>query len=383
MLRGAAARESVELGQMLTRLYIDNFRCFVNFEHRPARKQLILGPNGSGKSSFLDALFFLRQFAAAGRVLDDFFILSERTRWLGQPKQVWEIEAALGGAGYVYHLEIEPWLDPPRPRVLSETVHFEGKPIFEFKSGEVHLYNDRFEQTVTYGFDWHRSALATIMPGRDHRTLDDFQIWLGGLLCFRINPFAMGSRAEGESLSPKIDLSNIAAWYRHLVQADPKQNAAMLHSLRGCLDGFSFLGLEPVGENVRLLVAEFDDGAGRTSRFTFKELSDGQRCLICLYTLLHFVLAKGYTVILDEPDNFVSLRELQPWLMAVADVVEEGQGQVLLISHHPEFINQWAPKSGVQFFRDGIGPVRVEQFRGDPDSSLPPSELVARGWERE
>ena len=36
---------------MLTRIYIDNFRCFVNFEYRPERKQLLLGANGSGKSS--------------------------------------------------------------------------------------------------------------------------------------------------------------------------------------------------------------------------------------------------------------------------------------------------------------------------------------------
>ncbi|HEV2963758.1 MAG TPA: AAA family ATPase, partial [Candidatus Angelobacter sp.] len=46
---------------MLTRISIDNFRCFVNFEYRPAQKQLILGANGSGKSSLLDALLFLRR----------------------------------------------------------------------------------------------------------------------------------------------------------------------------------------------------------------------------------------------------------------------------------------------------------------------------------
>jgi len=132
-----------------------------------------------------------------------------------------------------------------------------------------------------------------------------------------------------------------------------------------------------------LLRAEFADGGGRTSEFYFNELSDGQRCLICLYTIPHFVLAKGGTVVLDEPDNFVSLREIQPWLMAVTDAVEEGRGQILLISHHPEFINQWASGSGVQFVRDGIGPVRVEEFRGDPESCLTPSELAARGWECE
>ena len=149
------------------------------------------------------------------------------------------------------------------------------------------------------------------------------------------------------------------------------------------MDGFSYLEPEPAGENVRLLIAELTNGRGGTDKYFFNELSDGQRCLVCLYTILHFVLAKGGTVVLDEPDNFLSLSEFQPWLMAVADVVEEGQGQVLLISHHPEVINQWAPGSGVQFVRDGAGPVRVNDFQGDPDSCLSPSEIVARGWELE
>jgi energy-coupling factor transporter ATP-binding protein EcfA2 len=368
---------------MLTRLYIDNFRCFVNFEHKPARRELILGTNGSGKSSFLDALLLLRQFVTKGDIFDDFFILGQRTRWLNQPQQTFELEASLDGGGYVYRLVIEPWGEPVRPRVKSETVHLEGKPIFEFIAGEVHLYNDRFEHKVTYPFDWHRSALATIIPRRDNEKLSRFKRWISGLYCFRINPFAMEPRADGESFHPNVNLSNIALWYRHLVQADPKQNAAMLSSLRASLDGFSFLQLEPVGENVRLLAAEFAQVGGKTSKFYFNELSDGQRCLICLYTILHFVLAKGSTVVLDEPDNFISLREIQPWLMAVTDSVEENQGQVLLISHHPEAINQWAPRNGVQFVREGAGAVRVVEFRADPEGSLPPSELVARGWERE
>ena len=45
---------------MLTRIYIDNFRSFVNFEYKPERKQLLLGPNGSGKSSLLDAIRYVK-----------------------------------------------------------------------------------------------------------------------------------------------------------------------------------------------------------------------------------------------------------------------------------------------------------------------------------
>ena len=199
---------------------------------------------------------------------------------------------------------------------------------------------------------------------------------MGELYCFKINPFLRGARAEGEDLIPTASLGNIAAWYRHLVQADPQQGAALIDSLRACLGGFSLLKLEAVGQRTRLLVAVFG-----SDEFYFNELSDGQRRLICLYTILHFLIARGATVVIDEPDNFISLREIQPWLTAVTDTIEAGDGQVILISHHPEIINQWAAGNGVRFVRDGAGPVRVEKFRGDIDSCLDPAELVARGWE--
>jgi predicted ATPase len=359
---------------MLTRLYIDNFRCFVNFEYRPARRQLILGGNGSGKSSLMDAFLSIRQFVARGDRTDDIFLATNRTRWLNQPQQTWEVEASLGGGACVYKLVIEPSGSPPRPRVVSETVHFEGKPLFEFTAGEVHLYNDRFEHTLAYPFDWHRSALATIVPREENQKLVHFVRWLLGAYCFRMNPFSMNASAEAEHSAPNVDLSNLAGWYRHLVQTNPKENHALVEDLRRAMDRFSFLPLVPLSENAKILAAEFEDGQGRTLKFGFRELSEGQRCLVGLYTILHFVVANGGTVIIDEPDNFIALREIQPWLMAVADCVDDGKGQVILISHHPELINQWAPENGVLFVREGVGPVRVKEFRGDPQSGLSPAE---------
>jgi energy-coupling factor transporter ATP-binding protein EcfA2 len=366
---------------MLTRLYIDNFRCLVNFEYRPARKQLILGRNGSGKTTLLDALLFVRQFATKGEGLND-IALGHRTRWLDKPQVTYEVEAVLDERKYLYRLVLEPAGEPPVLTVASETVHLDEKPIFEFETGSVNLYNDGFERTVTYPFDASRSALATLTGNRDTELLTKFRLWFGKLVCFRLNPFDMPARAETEDRYPNVNLSNFAAWYRHLIQSNPKENAALVDSLRAAIDGVAFLGLDPWGQNVRLLFAELEEANGRRLKFYFNELSDGQRCLICLYTILHFLLANGSTVILDEPENFVSLREIQPWLMRVTDAIEEGQGQILLISHHPEMINQWAPSCGVQLVREGIGPVRIEPFRADPKSHLSPAELVARGWER-
>jgi predicted ATPase len=367
---------------MLTRLYIDNFRCFVNFEFKPGRRQLILGANGSGKSSLMDALLLIRRLARRGDNLQELDMLYQRTSWLDRSRQSWELEASLDDQDYVYRLMLEHEGDLLKPRVVSETVHLGGRPIFEFVEGDVHLFNDRFEHTVSYPFDWRRSALATITERRDNRHLTRLQQWLRSLVGFRINPFDMASQADESESEPKPNLSNMASWYRRLVQEDPRQNEALLTSLRSVLDGFTFLRFEPAGK-FPLLMADFVDASSKSLRFWFDELSEGQRCLICLYAILHFVLAKGATVIIDEPDNFVSLREIQPWLMEATESVEDGRGQLLLISHHPEILNQWAPDCGIRFVRDGIGPVRVEEFHGDPESALSPAEIVARGWENE
>jgi AAA15 family ATPase/GTPase len=87
----------------------------------------------------------------------------------------------------------------------------------------------------------------------------------------------------------------------------------------------------------------------------------------------------GHTVFIDEPDNFIALHEIQPWLLAAQEAVEDFNAQLILISHHPELLNLWAARRGVRFFRENNGHVRTERFQPDPDGLLQPSELIARG----
>ena len=371
---------------MLTRVYIDNFLAFVNFEYRPAPKQLILGGNGSGKSSFFDALMAVHCFAIRGEKLDDIFMSNLRTRWLRKLEQTFEIEAELNGHRYIYRLVLSADEKHAQVIVLAEEVFFEGKPIFEFQKGEVKLYNDQFERTTVYPFDSRRSAFETINGSNGNKLLSGFKAWLAGLSYFRINPYAMGFQAKKAEPFPVYDLSNFAGWLATIWYTDRMAFQRISDSLQDAISGF--LGFR--FENFRAddgeikgsyLCVDFHQEDGNRLSFDVRELSDGQKCLVCLYTILHFVVEKGHTVIIDEPDNFISLREIQPWLRALSDVIEDGQGQVILVSHHPELIDRWAPRNGVRFVRDGMGPIRVEKFHGDPDSILTPSELVARGWE--
>ena len=148
-----------------------------------------------------------------------------------------------------------------------------------------------------------------------------------------------------------------------------------------CLDGFQALKFSSEEDGVRKLRAEFVSPTKKKISYSLSELSEGQRCLIALYMILNFLINRGDTVFLDEPDNFISLREIQPWLLAAEEAADEHNSQLILISHHPETLNRWARECGLRFFREKNGQVRTERFRPDKEGKLQAAELIARGWE--
>jgi len=372
---------------MLKRLYIDNFRCFVNFEYKPERKQLLLGANGSGKSSLLDALRLLKGFLRDERpdtIRAAFW--SGRTRWLEAQKQVFEIEAELGGDLYVYRLELQPERVPSwiRVGVLAESLKVNGTPIVEILDGQAILYPRIPGNSVI------RLQQPAIQEGSIFRTFGGYSEqtkifvgWISDLPSLNVNPYEMGQTGFIPG-RPRLNsnMSNIADWYKRQTETDIETVIKLSASLKEALEGFESLNFRDTGADHVELTASFKGPADKTV-FTLNELSEGQRCLIALYMILHFLIAKGRTVFLDEPDNFVSIREIQPWLLAAEDAVLESKGQLILISHHPEILNQWAQEYGLRFFREENGHVRTERFKTDRDGLLQPSELIARGWENE
>jgi predicted ATPase len=261
--------------------------------------------------------------------------------------------------------------------VLKEDVEFSGKPIFRFENGEVHLFNDRHEDKVQYPFDWHRSALATISERKDNTKLSWLKQWFGGLLCISPDPRQMTGVASQEAKNPDQNLAHFADWYRHLRQE--MDDHAFLEDLRQILPGFVSMRLEHAGERRREIKIRM---AGK-DEYLLSELSDGQRVLIGLYAVLHFTPSNP-TLCFDAPDNFIALREVQPWLDRVLDRTEaDPPGQVFIASHHPELLNQMAFKSGLSLFRPDGRQARAERFSDPSETGLTAAELVARGWENE
>ena len=367
---------------MLQRLYVDNYKCLVNFEFPLQELTLLLGRNGVGKTSVLDVVFALRRLlSGAVRVTSpDTFPTRTLTRWQNRELQTFEIEARLGTDTFRYHLEVEHNRATRQGRVRREDLTFNGKPLFECELGVVQLYRDDHSKGPSYAVDWTESALARVAAGHDNRHLTRFRDFVNRVVVCGLHPASFAAESSGEDALLQRDARNFADWYRHVLLERPDVVPGFTKALVEVIEGFRSIRLERVGQETRALMVAFDEG-GQGYELRFDEISDGQRALIVLYGLIYLAQGQEYTFFLDEPDNYVALPEIQPWLVKLADACGDSLPQAVVCSHHPELIDYLGASAGLVLSREASGVVTTKGF--DPErlqGGLKLSEEVARGW---
>ena len=80
--------------------------------------------------------------------------------------------------------------------------------------------------------------------------------------------------------------------------------------------------------------------------------------------LLLFADDAERTLFLDEPDNYITLPELQPWLAELEDGCGDMLPQAILISHHPEAIDFLSDKA-VWLGREPESHTRILDVKND------------------
>jgi predicted ATPase len=368
---------------VLTRIHIENYRCFRNFELEPGPFTLLLGPNGTGKSSLFEVLHCVYRLQSGWSGVEELFPAWSRYRDDPEHPQRFTIDATLDDKPYRYELVVEHDRRE-RARIASERVHGGGQLLYEFDGEQVRLAagasrkNEarlRFKDTV--------SPLA-LMEAEPASPLARFLHWLHGLWVIRPVPQNMQAVASGETSWLLPDLSNFAAWFQDVVQEYPRTAQRIMRSLKPVLpglQGYTLAGESGRTRTLRFLFRTRRRQGGGPSGFALDELSDGQRMLVALYALLHVVVGRGLTLCIDEPDNYVALPEIQPWLDELRDLVADKGGQVLLISHHPRVIDLFAARDGYWLDRKGTGPVDAARIAiDDSDLGVSVSDLVSRGW---
>ena len=349
---------------MLTRLYVSNYRCLVNFEFKPSNKQLIIGRNGTGKTTVFDVLAMLRDFVGRGLPCEGQLGGKTRTRWQDVPEQRFELDVKSDRGEYHYTLLVGEYGSPVRPIVEQETLDFNSKPLFRSGQGIIEMFSGDQDPAPKFQFpsDFHRSGLTIIGDQWKHTDLTWFKTWLAGLVEIQINPWAMAARSEAEARYPTKDLSNFADWYRHLRLESGDAVFEAIKDLREVIPGLESLDAKEAGLGVRVLQAAIRSPNGKAIDLPFSELSEGQRALIALYVVLYCAVAEDRTLLIDEPDNFIALVEIQPWLLKLLDRVDDKRAQVILASHHPELLDQLADQGGLLLERPGDRETRARPF---------------------
>jgi predicted ATPase len=367
---------------MLKRVYVDNFQCLVNFELKLDRVNLLLGDNGVGKTTVFEVLHRLRQFLSGTVKLNAVCPGKDLTRWQESRRQRFEMDLQVDQNLYTYSLELEHDEDRRKVRIKTEQLLLDTKPLFEFEEGTAQLYHDDFTRGPKYPFDWTQSGLASLQARPDNKKLTRFRREISRFVIARPCPMLMlsESKQDDDALSPCME--NFVSWYRHVSQEHQGALVTLFGELKNVLPGFDSFSLKEVGEDTRVLKVFFErPGGGRKLlTYDFSELSDGQRMLIALYAIVFGLRDEGLHLFLDEPDNYVALREIQPWLTALTDSCGEGVEQAVLISHHPDIIDYLADSSGRWFERDSGGPARVSDKPKTLVEGLRISESMARGW---
>ena len=379
---------------MIGRFYADNFRCLTNFELELNQINILLGPNGTGKTAVFDALRKIQNLTVrGGRIEDEFPPRDLSCLRSGNQVQQFELEIHVDQGIYEYMLKMEHDPDRNRMWIDREVLTHGKKPLFVFEKGIARLYRDDYSRESSYQFDSTRSGIGFLHAHSDNKKLTRFKKELTNTIIvspcppFFKSEISTITRTEGTFFDPQMQ--NFAEWYWSASQKNMGSVVWLFNELKEVLPNFESLSMVESGENARVLKAVFYSRSGgpRLNRYSFDQLSDGQRSLIALYSLLHLVeddhMAEGNrrSLFIDEPDNYLSLREVQPWLAQVVDACGGTLEQAVIISHHPQTIDYLAGAKGRWFSRDGEGPVRVGNEPKFLTDTLSLSESIARGWE--
>ncbi|MCD4654481.1 AAA family ATPase, partial [bacterium] len=364
---------------MIKEIYIDNFRCLTNFRIEPGDFQLWLGDNGSGKTTVLDALRCIQRLIR-GDHIDDIFQKNSLTRWDTRLEQTIGFSLLIDDERYKYEITIEYSCQENKRRICREKLVWEESVFFSFDGKDAHLYRinrntKEAEEGTSFPAGWSRSVIPTIAEREDNKPLVRFREELLKQLLINPVPLVVKDAAESESRSLSGHTENFAQWYRHILQEKPHIGYKAKALLADVLPGFEQLSLREIGESRKLTAIFRIDN--KDHDFDFMDLSDGQRQLIVLYTVLEALRAGIFsTVFIDEPDNFVSLREIQPWLDNLNEVCDENNKQAIIISHHPEIVNKMARGDEIWFSRKNGAHVVTKPCPTTP--GLTPAETIAR-----
>ena len=360
-------------GRLLLRsVRVDNYKCLGSIEvpFSPVMT-LLLGRNGCGKTAVFEVINALHRIIRP-EAIGSLFPASTLTRWGNNNEQAFELRVGGDGEEYRYQLTVEH--KPEQVRLKEESLTLNDKPVFEISGGVMNLYDEKHRFMLEMAFDGSMPGLALVGKNNKMTKAQKFHNWLNGVTMLSLAPGKMHSVSNEAAQYPDVDGGNFVSWYRWVVRNGDSVMASANAELARVLPGYKKLKLNKAGGKVCLLVV-FKSENGKGWEYAFDELSLGQRTLIALYCFLHGG-DRNRLLLIDEPDNFVTLPEVQPLISELEIYAGDETPQMAVISHHPEAINIVSEEETVWMAREPEQPARIVKFAND--SMLSTSELYAQ-----
>lgn len=362
----------------MTRIEIRNLACFGELVLPLSGNTLLLGRNGTGKSTLFDILFQLRGLIDQGQTSETAFPNYQIVH--DTPQIVLDVQYGKRQFHYSITLSRERAAESTLslgPLGLEWAIHQEtlteqtnGKPVVltDFRNG--HFQSPDLASKVDLVAD--RSPLATIkFPEKS--PVRTFKDWIDGIWLLRLEPRRMVACADAPAEELNVSGGNFAAWLLKFRHRKREMNK-IVQAVGSAIEGLKSLEFERDGRSW-LLVALFQDD----SKVDFDKLSDGQRCLLVLHSVIVLRRDEFTLLLLDEPDAHITPTEIYPLFRAIEDLSKKRQMQVVVATHHPHLIDLMAAEAAWELVVNA-GKASVRPFEVDRDSGISASRhLLLRG----
>lgn len=363
---------------MIKRIYIDNYKTFVNLMVNFDSINVLLGKNASGKSNLFDMVYKLKKIILGEAGVKELFSLETLTRWQKLNLQTFELELELQGHQYIYHLEIEYDIDSNKNRVSKESLTYDGNDnkLFLAENGRAYLYNDAFMQKAELLINLEYSGVGLIQERNDNKLLSTFKKAVQNIIICQLRPYLFESATNKECSFPDYHFANFTSVFKFMLQSSPNKISELCNELKAINSTFN--GVSLTGHETRKVLKIIFNLDGSTVDYTLDEFSDGEKALFALYFLLICYKNANAVLLLDEPENYITLSEIQPILHLIEEFTQN-DSQCLLISHHPEVLDYFVADCGIWLERTKYGMTKLVA-QPKVDKAITVSEYIRRGW---
>ena len=367
---------------MIDYLYINNYNSFINFRIDFDNKSLLIGKNGAGKTNLLLVAAALKTFILGnGSTVGRLFMPTSTTRWMKSDIQTFEMGIHENDNRFVYRLEVQHENKGViQSKVLLEKLTVNDKDILTVREG-----HGRIQDGVENKEFLLDQTLSTILTaGFVNNKIQSFVNAIQKIIFCMPDPRRMQDNVENDIYWPSLDFSNFASSYLGVSMMFPEVLGKVSEAMKSVNPSFVRAHIHPDSFGKKMLYFDYLY-KDIPVLFRFSELSDGERMIFVMYTLLYGYISNGFTLLLDEPDNYLSTREIQPWCMLLERELEN-KGQCIIVSHNPEMIDYMADTDGIWLSRlaSGESVVIENPYKEAAKNNLIPySKLIARGLDEE